>query len=43
VAVGDTRALHLDALKEWLRTNDLQIGIIANFNAVHLKPIVVRT
>jgi hypothetical protein len=43
VAVGDARVLHLDALKDWLLSNNLQIGIIANFNAVHLKPIVVRT
>ncbi|HZY42567.1 MAG TPA: GxxExxY protein [Anaerolineae bacterium] len=42
LAVGDTRALHLEAIKDWLRHNNLQIGIVANFNAIRLQPVVVR-
>jgi GxxExxY protein len=42
VAVGDVRSIHLDTLKDWLQINGLQIGIIANFNAIRLQPIVVR-
>ena len=42
VAIGDINALHLDSLKDWMRLCDIQLGILANFNAIHLEPVFVR-
>lgn len=35
--------LHLDNVKEWLRMNSVDIGIVANFNAVRLDFLTVRS
>jgi GxxExxY protein len=42
VAVADIRTVHLDNVKDWLRLNGVQLGIIANFNAVRLQTVIVR-
>ncbi len=41
-ALSDIRSVHLDNIKDWLRTNELRLGIIANFNAVRLQTVIVR-
>lgn len=41
-AVTDIHSVHLDNVKDWLRMNDLRLGIIANFNAVKLQTVIVR-
>jgi GxxExxY protein len=42
VAVADVRTVHLDNVKDWLKLNNVQLGIIANFNAVRLRTVIVR-
>jgi GxxExxY protein len=42
VAIGDMNAIHLDGLKDWMRMCDIQLGILANFDAIHLKPVFIR-
>lgn len=41
-AVRDVQGLRLDDLKTWMRANDIQLGILANFNTVHLDVTFVR-
>ena len=42
VAIGNVQDIHLENLKQWLRLCDIQLGILANFDAVHLEIIYVR-
>ncbi len=42
VAIGDISDIHLDSLKDWMRQCDIQLGIVANFDAIHLEPVFVR-
>ena len=42
VAIGDISQIHLDSLKDWMRQCDIQLGILANFDAIHLDPVFVR-
>ena len=42
VAIGDVNALHLDSLKDWMRLCDIRLGILANFNGIHLEPVFIR-
>jgi GxxExxY protein len=42
VAIRDIRGIHLDNLKDWMRTCGIQLGILANFNAVRLDVVFVR-
>jgi len=42
VALRDVRAIHLDNLKDWMRICGIQLGILANFDAVSLKVVFVR-
>jgi GxxExxY protein len=42
VAIGDVNALHLDSLKDWMRLCDIQLGILANLNDIHLEPVFIR-
>ena len=42
VAVRDLQSIHLDSLKNWMRANDIQLGIIANFDAVRLQTLFSR-
>jgi GxxExxY protein len=42
VAIRDTRSIHLDNLKAWMRMNGIQLGILTNFNAVRLEIVYVR-
>lgn len=42
VAVRDLESIHLDSLKNWVRTKDIQLGIIANFDAVRLQTLFIR-
>ncbi len=41
-AVGDIHSLHLSDLKDWMRICEIQLGILANFNAVRLEVVFVR-
>lgn len=41
-ALRDVRAIHLDNLKNWMRICSVQLGILANFNAVRLEVVFVR-
>lgn len=42
VAIGNINDIHLDSLKDWMRMCDIQLGILANFDAIHLKPVFIR-
>jgi GxxExxY protein len=42
VAIRDVRGVHLDNLKDWMRICGVQLGILANFNALHLDVVFVR-
>jgi len=42
VAIGDISAIHLDSLKDWMRLCNIQLGILANFDAIHLDVVFVR-
>jgi len=42
VAIGDISGIHLDSLKDWMRLCDTQLGIVANFDAIHLDVVFVR-
>jgi len=42
VALRDVRAIHLNNLKDWMRKCGIQLGILANFNAVRLELVFVR-
>ena len=42
VAIRDVQDLHLDDLKAWMRWRDIQLGILANFDATRLSPVFVR-
>jgi len=42
VALRNVRAIHLDNLKDWMRICGIQLGILANFDAVRLEVIFVR-
>ena len=43
VALRDVQAIHLDNLKDWMRICNIQLGILANFDALRLEVIFVRT
>jgi GxxExxY protein len=42
VAIQDVRDIHLDNLKRWMRQCDIELGILANFNSIHLRPVYIR-
>ena len=42
VALRDIQAVRLDNLKDWMRTCKIQLGIIANFEALRLQTVFVR-
>jgi GxxExxY protein len=42
VAIGDISMIHLDSLKDWMRLCDIQLGILANFDAIRLEPVFIR-
>jgi hypothetical protein len=42
VAIGDIRGIHLDNVKDWMRTCNIQLAILANFNALRLEIVFVR-
>ncbi len=42
VAIRDTEDIHLDNLKTWMRWQNIQLGILANFDDVRLSPVFVR-
>jgi len=42
VALHHTHDIHWDNLKRWMCLNDIQLGILANFDAVHLEIVIVR-
>lgn len=42
VAVSNVQSLHLDNIKDWLRLNNVPLGLIANFNAARLQTVIVR-
>jgi len=42
VAISDISAIHLDSLKDWMRLCDIQLGILANFDAIHMEPVFIR-
>jgi GxxExxY protein len=42
VARRDIASIHLDSLKDWLRTREIKLGIVANFDAVRLQTVFVR-
>jgi GxxExxY protein len=43
VAVGNLGSIHLENLKRWMRLCEIRLGIIANFDAVHLDVKFIRT
>lgn len=42
VAVRDLDDISINNLKNWMRAERVPIGIVANFNAISLKPMVLR-
>ncbi|MBI1881458.1 MAG: GxxExxY protein [Chloroflexi bacterium] len=42
VALHHIQDIRLDDLKRWIRLCDIQLGIVANFDAVHLEIVFVR-
>jgi GxxExxY protein len=42
VAIGHIQNIHLDNLKQWLARHDVQLGILANFDAVSLEIVFIR-
>lgn len=42
VAIGNVQDIHLDNLKQWMRLQGVELGILANFDAVRLEIIFVR-
>jgi len=42
VATRDIQTIHLDNLKHWMRLCDIQLGILANFDAIRLDVVFVR-
>ena len=43
VAIQDIHDVRTDNLKDWMRTQNVPLGILANFHALSLEPIVLRT
>jgi GxxExxY protein len=42
IARNDLRAVHFETLKGWMRLCNVQLGILANFNAVRLETAFLR-
>jgi GxxExxY protein len=42
VAIGNVQDIHLNNLKEWMRRCQIDLGILANFDAVSLDIVYVR-
>jgi GxxExxY protein len=42
VAIQDVKDIRLDNLKRWMRQCGIQLGILANFNSIHLRPEYIR-
>ena len=42
VAIRDVEDIHLDNLKTWMRWQNIQLGILANFDDVRLSPVFIR-
>ncbi len=42
VAVQDINDIHINNLKDWMRVQDIPMGILANFYDTSLNPIVLR-
>jgi hypothetical protein len=42
VAIQSIADLNLDALREWLQSENVQLGILANFWDTELKPIFLK-
>jgi len=42
VALQNTRDVKLDTLKRWMGQNDIQLGILANFDSVQLETVLIR-
>ena len=43
VAIQDITDVRINNLKDWMRVQRVPLGILANFHALSLKPIVLRT
>ena len=43
VAVGSLRSIHLKNLKRWMRLCNIQLGILANFDAIRLDIEFIRS
>ncbi len=42
VAIGNLQDIHLDNLKRWMALSNVQLGILANFDAVRLEIMFIR-
>ncbi|MBN2003716.1 MAG: hypothetical protein JXA21_10200 [Anaerolineae bacterium] len=42
VAIRDVEDIHLEDIKTWMRWQEIQLGILANFDDTHLSPVFVR-
>jgi hypothetical protein len=43
VAIGRLEDIQLENLKQWLTWRNLKLGILANFDAVRLEVMFIRT
>jgi len=42
MAIRDIRDIHIENLKDWMRMQEIELGILANFHAISLKPLFLR-
>jgi GxxExxY protein len=42
IAIRDTQTIHMENFKEWMSNLKVPLGILANFNAIHLEPLILR-
>lgn len=42
VAIQDINDIHLENLKDWMRIQHVELGILANFHDTSLKPMILR-
>jgi len=42
VAVTNLNSISLNNLKDWLRAEQIPLGILANFHDLALKPLILR-
>jgi GxxExxY protein len=42
VVIRDIEDIHIESLKDWMRMQKIELGVLANFHAISLKPLFLR-